>query len=46
MRLSRPARIALRVAAALGFTVIYVPLLLVLLNSFNAARGFGWPPRA
>ncbi|MFG2300072.1 ABC transporter permease [Actinacidiphila glaucinigra] len=44
MRLSRPARIALRVAAALGFTVIYVPLLLVLLNSFNAARGFGWPP--
>ncbi|MFD8078108.1 ABC transporter permease [Streptomyces sp. NPDC059718] len=44
MQLSRPARIVLRVAAALGFTVIYVPLLLVLLNSFNAARGFGWPP--
>ncbi|MEU6342663.1 ABC transporter permease [Streptomyces sp. NPDC046977] len=44
MHLSRPARIALRAAAALGFAVIYVPLLLVLLNSFNADRGFGWPP--
>jgi putative spermidine/putrescine transport system permease protein len=44
MHLSRPARIALRTAAALGFAVIYVPLLLVLLNSFNSDRGFGWPP--
>jgi putative spermidine/putrescine transport system permease protein len=44
MHLSRPARIALRTAAALGFAVIYVPLLLVLVNSLNADRGFGWPP--
>lgn len=44
MNLSRPARIALRTAAALGFAVIYVPLLLVLVNSFNADRSFGWPP--
>ena len=44
MHLSRSARIALRTAAGAGFAVIYVPLLLVLLNSFNADRGFGWPP--
>jgi putative spermidine/putrescine transport system permease protein len=44
MRLSRPARIALRVAAGLGFAVIYVPLLLVLVNSLNPDRSSGWPP--
>lgn len=44
MRLSRPARIALRIAAALGFAVIYLPLLLVLLNSFNPDRSASWPP--
>jgi putative spermidine/putrescine transport system permease protein len=44
MRLSRPAQIILRTAAALGFAVIYLPLLLVLVNSFNADRTFGWPP--
>ncbi len=35
MRLGRTARIALRIGAGLGFAVIYVPLLLVLLNSLN-----------
>jgi putative spermidine/putrescine transport system permease protein len=44
MHLSRPARIVLRTAAWLGLAVIYVPLLLVLVNSLNADRGFGWPP--
>ncbi|GHH85144.1 spermidine/putrescine ABC transporter permease [Streptomyces sulfonofaciens] len=44
MRLSRPARIALRTAAAVGFAVIYLPLLVVVLNSFNRDRGSGWPP--
>jgi putative spermidine/putrescine transport system permease protein len=33
-----------RIAAGLGFAVIYLPLLLVLLNSLNASAGFGWPP--
>lgn len=37
-------------AALLGFTllvlvVIYVPLALVVLNSFNADRSFRWPPK-
>ncbi|MFJ6939590.1 ABC transporter permease [Streptomyces sp. NPDC101132] len=44
MNLSRPARIALRLAAVLGFAVIYVPLLLVLVNSVNPDRSAGWPP--
>ncbi len=44
MRLSRTARIILRTAAVLGFAVIYVPLLLILVDSLNADRGFGWPP--
>jgi putative spermidine/putrescine transport system permease protein len=42
--LSRRARIALTVAMGLGLAVIYVPLLLVLLNSVNSARPFGFPP--
>ncbi len=44
MTLSRRARIALRVATVVGLAVIYVPLLVVLINSFNSSRTFGWPP--
>jgi putative spermidine/putrescine transport system permease protein len=29
---------------ALGLLFIYVPLMLVLINSFNGDRTFGWPP--
>jgi putative spermidine/putrescine transport system permease protein len=44
VQLSRSARIALRVAAGLGFAFIYVPLALVLVNSFNPDRSASWPP--
>jgi putative spermidine/putrescine transport system permease protein len=44
VNLSRTARLLFRVALAAGLGVIYVPLLVVLLNSFNADRTFGWPP--
>ncbi len=44
MTLSRGARIALRVAMILGLAVIYVPLFVVLINSFNADKTFAWPP--
>jgi putative spermidine/putrescine transport system permease protein len=44
LRLSRTARIVLGAVTALALAVVYVPLLLVLLNSFNADRSFGWPP--
>jgi putative spermidine/putrescine transport system permease protein len=42
--LSRPARIALGAAMVFGLAFIYVPLFVVLVNSFNASRTFGWPP--
>ncbi|MEU9793603.1 ABC transporter permease [Streptomyces sparsogenes] len=44
MRLSRTARIALGGVTAAGLAVVYAPLLLVLLNSVNSDRSFGWPP--
>ncbi|MFF5404367.1 MULTISPECIES: ABC transporter permease [Streptomyces] len=44
MHLSRSARVALRIGAGIGFAVIYVPLLLVLVNSLNPDRSASWPP--
>jgi putative spermidine/putrescine transport system permease protein len=44
MTLSRGTRVALRVAMVVGLAVIYVPLFVVLINSFNADKTFGWPP--
>ncbi len=37
-------RLVLRIATILGLSVIYVPLAIILLNSFNADRTFAWPP--
>ena len=44
MNLSRGARAGLAAVMALGLAIIYVPLLVVLIISFNADRTFGWPP--
>jgi putative spermidine/putrescine transport system permease protein len=44
VNLSRGTRIALRVAMIVGLAIIYVPLFVVLINSFNADKTFGWPP--
>lgn len=44
MTLSRPARLALLVAVLLGLAVIYIPLLVVVVNSFNVDATFAWPP--
>ncbi|MGZ4600137.1 MAG: ABC transporter permease [Oryzihumus sp.] len=44
MILSTRAKILLRVAVVLGLAAIYVPLFVVLVNSFNTSRTFGWPP--
>jgi putative spermidine/putrescine transport system permease protein len=44
MTFSRSARIALRLAMVLGLAIIYLPLLVVLINSFNTSHTFGWPP--
>lgn len=45
MRLSRGLRGSLLGFTLLVLVVIYVPLALVMLNSFNADRTFGWPPK-
>ncbi len=44
MNLSRGARGALAAVMALGLAIVYVPLLVVLVSSFNTDRTFGWPP--
>ncbi|MBB2943084.1 putative spermidine/putrescine transport system permease protein [Actinoplanes lutulentus] len=44
MTLSLPARWALRLFMGFGLLFIYVPLMLVLVNSFNGDRTFAWPP--
>ncbi|WP_269938033.1 ABC transporter permease [Arthrobacter sp. HY1533] len=45
MRLSKSAKGILGVITGLVLLFIYVPLLLVVVNSFNADRTFGWPPK-
>jgi putative spermidine/putrescine transport system permease protein len=42
--LSRGARWLLRGAMAVGLAFVYLPLVIVLVNSFNADRTFAWPP--
>ncbi len=44
MRLPGGLRVSVSVITAVVLVIIYVPLLLVLLNSFNTDRTFGWPP--
>jgi putative spermidine/putrescine transport system permease protein len=44
MSLSRPARWLFGAAMALGLLFIYVPMLVVVLNSFNRSPTFAWPP--
>jgi len=44
MEFSKSFRVGLRVCMWLGLAVLYVPLLLVVLNSFNSSRTFSFPP--
>jgi len=44
MHLSRPARVALRLFVAVGLAFVYLPLLVVVIESFNPARVSSWPP--
>ena len=44
MRLSLSARITLWSVMGFGLSFIYVPLILVVINSFNANTSFAWPP--
>ncbi len=44
MRLGRGGKAGLWVVAGVVLAFVYVPLAIVLLNSFNSDRTFGWPP--
>jgi putative spermidine/putrescine transport system permease protein len=44
MNLSRGARAGLAAVMALGLAIVYVPLLVVLISSFNTDKTFSWPP--
>lgn len=44
MRLSGWARVLLWSIMGFGFSFIYVPLILVIVNSFNESASFAWPP--
>jgi len=44
MRLSLPTRLFLWTIMGFGFAFIYVPLTLVVINSFNKNTSFAWPP--
>jgi putative spermidine/putrescine transport system permease protein len=44
VRLSRGARAALWAVAGVVLAFVYVPLVVVAVNSFNSDRTFGWPP--
>jgi putative spermidine/putrescine transport system permease protein len=44
MVLSRGLRVALRVITGVVLAVVYVPLIVVVINSFNPDKTFGWPP--
>ena len=45
MNLSGRSRWTLRGAMAIGLAFIYVPLAVVVINSFNASTVFAWPPQ-
>lgn len=44
MNLSRTARVILWAFMGFGLSFIYLPLLLVVINSFNTNKSFNWPP--
>jgi len=46
MRASKPTRYFLLAFTVLGLALIYAPLALIVLNSFNSDTTFGWPPSA
>lgn len=44
MKLTRRAKGFLLLVMGFGFTFIYLPLFLVVINSFNTNKAFAWPP--
>ncbi|MGV8895960.1 MAG: ABC transporter permease [Rhodoglobus sp.] len=44
MRLSRTARISLGVVTGVVLAIVYLPLLVVFVNSFSTSKNLTWPP--
>jgi putative spermidine/putrescine transport system permease protein len=44
MRLSKRARVLLRIAVGLGLAFIYVPLIVIVIYAFNSSKILKWPP--
>jgi putative spermidine/putrescine transport system permease protein len=44
MTTSRGTKILLSILATVGFAFIYIPLLVILINSFNTSKSLSWPP--
>jgi putative spermidine/putrescine transport system permease protein len=44
MTISKSARYLLATLLGIGLAFIYVPMAIVILNSFNASKTFSWPP--
>lgn len=44
MTISKSARYLLTTLLGIGLAFIYVPMAIVILNSFNASKTFSWPP--
>ena len=45
MTISRLTRYALISLMGVGLAFIYIPLTVVVINSFNVSRTFSWPPK-
>jgi putative spermidine/putrescine transport system permease protein len=45
MIISKKAKYLLASIMGIGLSFIYVPLLIVVINSFNASKTFSWPPK-
>ena len=44
MSISKPTKIVLSVLAAIGFIFVYLPLVIILINSFSISKTLTWPP--
>jgi putative spermidine/putrescine transport system permease protein len=44
MRINRTAAIVLGIISSLVMTIVYLPLFIVLINSFNTSMNMDWPP--
>mgnify|MGYP000505839582 FL=1 len=44
MRINRTAAIVLGIISSLVMTIVYLPLFIVLINSFNKSMNMDWPP--